>query len=125
MINKVTLLGNLGTDVEVVHFENGGKIAKCSLATSETWKDKATGEKREQTTWHNLIFQGNLVSLAEKYLEKGSKIYCEGKIHNRTYEVDGQKRYATEIYVRDLRFLSSKSQQTVSSSAGENDDVPF
>lgn len=111
MVNKVTLIGNLGMDVQVVHFEGGGKLAKVSMATQENWKDKNSGEKRSVTTWHNLVFHGPLVDLAEKYLRKGSKIYVEGKIVNRSWEKDGQKHYATDISVRDMTFLDSKPQQ--------------
>jgi single-strand DNA-binding protein len=101
-INKVILVGNLGADPEIRTFQNGTRIANLSLATSDGWKDKATGEKREKTEWHRIVlFSSNLVELAEKYLKKGSKVYVEGKLETRSYETAaGEKRYMTEVVVR-------------------------
>ena len=120
MVNKVTLVGNLGCDVELHVFENGGKAARCTMATSETWKDKQSGEKKTETTWHNLVFHNQLAELADKYLKKGSKIYVEGRINNRSYESDGETKYITEIYVRDLKFLSTEKKES-----SADDRVPF
>lgn len=125
MINKVILVGNLGTDVEIHIFENGNKIGKAAVATSESWKDKQTGEKKQATTWHNVIFQGAKAELAEKYLSKGDKVYLEGKITNRSYEQDGITKYVTEIYVYDMRFLSTKKEQQPAGASSPTDEVPF
>jgi len=110
MVNKVTLIGHLGMDIQVHTFDNGGKIAKTTLATKESWKDKTTGERKSITTWHNLVFNGPLVDLAEKYLSKGSKVYIEGKISTRTWEKDNVKHYTTDIIVRDMTFLDTKGE---------------
>jgi len=101
-INKVILVGNLGNDPEIRSFQNGGRVANLSLATSESWKDRATGERKEKTEWHRVVvFNSALVDLAEKYLHKGSKIYIEGKLETRSYETSsGEKKYATEVVLR-------------------------
>ena len=97
-INKVTLLGNVGKDPEIKTFQNGGKVASFSLATTESWKDKATGERKPATEWHNIVVKNEgLVGIVEKYVKKGSKLHIEGKLETRTYEKDGSKRYVTEI----------------------------
>jgi len=108
-VNKVILVGNVGTDPEVKSFDNGGQIAKVSLATSKSWKDKQTGEKRESTEWHNLVFRGGLIGVVESYVTKGSKLYVEGEIQTRKWQdSDGNDRYTTEIAVRDMQMLDSK-----------------
>jgi len=100
-INKVILIGNLGRDPEVRHSQAGAKIVNFSLATSETWKDKATGERRERTEWHRVvIFSEGLAGIAEQYLRKGSKVYIEGSLQTREYEKDGIKRYSTEVVLQ-------------------------
>lgn len=100
-INKVILVGNLGNEPEIRTFQNGGRVANLSLATSESWKDKATGERKEKTEWHRVVlFNTGLVDLAEKYLHKGSKIYIEGKLETRSYEQNGEKKYTTEVVLR-------------------------
>jgi single-strand DNA-binding protein len=100
-INKVTLLGNVGKDPEIRTFQNGGKVANFTLATSESWKDKTTGEKKTATEWHNVVLHGDgLVGLAEKYIKKGSKLHIEGKLETRKWEKDGATRYTTEIVLR-------------------------
>lgn len=100
-VNKVIIIGNLGADVEVKSFSNGGKIANMRLATSESWKDKATGERKEKTEWHNVTIQGDgLVGIAERYLRKGSKVYIEGKLQTRKWQdQSGADRYSTEVVV--------------------------
>lgn len=100
-LNKVQLIGNLGADPEVKSFQNGGRIANLRIATSETWKDKATGERKEQTTWHNVVLQTDgLVGVAERYLRKGSKVYIEGSLRTRKWQdKDGNDRYTTEVSV--------------------------
>ena len=98
-VNKVILIGNLGRDPEVRTFQNGGKVCNLRIATSETWKDKNTGERREKTEWHSVaIFSEGLVRVAEQYLRKGSKIYIEGKLQTRKWQdQSGQDRYSTEV----------------------------
>ena len=100
-VNKVILIGNLGKDPEVKSFQNGGRIANFSIATSESWKDKATGERKERTEWHNIVIQSDgLVGVAERFLRKGSKIYIEGQLRTRKWQdKEGNDRYTTEISV--------------------------
>ena len=100
-LNRVTLLGNLGKDPEVTSLTNGGKVCKFSIATSESWTDKNSGEKKEKTEWHNIvIWQEGLVKVAEKYLKKGSKVLIEGKMQTRKWEKDGIDRYSTEVVLQ-------------------------
>ena len=98
-VNKVILIGNLGADPEVRTFQNGGKVCNLRIATSENWKDKNTGERRDKTEWHTVaIFQEGLVRIAEQYLRKGSKVYIEGKLQTRKWQdQSGQDRYSTEV----------------------------
>jgi single-strand DNA-binding protein len=101
-LNKVMIIGNLGRDPEVRSFQNGGKVCNLRIATSETWKDKNTGERREKTEWHSVaIFQEGLVRVAEQYLKKGSTVYIEGKLQTRKWQdQSGQDRYSTEIVLQ-------------------------
>jgi single-strand DNA-binding protein len=101
-LNKVTLIGHLGRDPEVRSFQNGGKVCNLRLATSENWKDKNTGERREKTEWHSIaIFQEGLVGVAEKYLKKGALVYIEGKLVTRKWQdASGADRYSTEIVLQ-------------------------
>jgi single-strand DNA-binding protein len=101
-LNKVTLIGNLGKDPEIRSFQNGGRAASFSIATSETWKDKQTGERKERTEWHRIsILNDGLVSVAEKYLKKGAKVYLEGQLETRKWtDKEGQDRYSTEVVLR-------------------------
>ena len=103
-VNKVILIGNLGADPEVKSFQNGGRIANLRIATSENWKDKATGEKKERTEWHSVVLQSDgLVGVAERYLRKGSKIYIEGQLRTRKWQdASGNDRYSTEVSVGGL-----------------------
>lgn len=100
-VNKVILVGNLGADPEVKSFQNGGRIANLRIATSEDWKDRQTGEKRERTEWHNVVLQSDgLVGVAERFLRKGSKIYIEGQLRTRKWQdQSGNDRYTTEVSV--------------------------
>lgn len=100
-VNKVILLGNLGADPEVKSFQNGGVIATLRIATSESWKDRHTGERKERTEWHSVVLSGEgLVNVAERYLRKGSKVYIEGQLRTRKWQDrDGSDRYSTEIAV--------------------------
>ena len=98
-VNKVTLIGNLGADPEIKSFNNGGRIANMRIATSESWKDKATGEKKEKTEWHSVTVQSDgLVGVVERFLKKGSKVYVEGKLQTRKWQdQSGADRYSTEV----------------------------
>lgn len=100
-VNKVILVGNLGQDPEVKSFQNGGRIANLRIATSESWKDKQTGEKKERTEWHSVVLQSDgLVGVAERFLKKGSKVYIEGQLRTRKWQdQSGNDRYTTEISV--------------------------
>lgn len=101
-VNKVILIGNLGRDPEVRSFQNGGKVCNLRIATSETWKDRNTGERRERTEWHSVaIFTEGLVRVAEQYLRKGSKVYVEGQLQTRKWQdQSGQDRYSTEVVLQ-------------------------
>ena len=103
-LNRVMLIGNLGADPEIRSFQNGGKVANLRIATSETWKDKATGEKKEKTEWHTVaIFSDGLVGVVERFLKKGSKVFIEGKLQTRKWQDQaGADRYSTEIVIQGL-----------------------
>jgi single-strand DNA-binding protein len=110
-VNKVILIGNLGRDPEVRTFTNGDKIANVALATTEKWKDKQTGETREATEWHRLVFGGKLADIAAQWLKKGAQIYIEGSIKTRKYtDKDGVEKYATEIRVIEMKMLGSRPE---------------
>lgn len=109
-VNKVILIGNLGSDPEVRHLQNGASVANFRIATTETYKDKTTGERREQTEWHSIVAWRGLAEITEKYLRKGSKVYVEGKIRTRKWQdKDGQDRYTTEIHVDEMNMLDRAS----------------
>jgi single-strand DNA-binding protein len=99
-INKVILIGNLGADPEIRYTQSGDAVANVSLATSETWKDRQSGETKERTEWHRVVFFGKLAEVVQQYLRKGSKVYLEGQLRTRKWQAqDGQDRYATEVVV--------------------------
>ncbi|NOX83227.1 MAG: single-stranded DNA-binding protein [Alphaproteobacteria bacterium] len=149
-VNKVILIGNLGADPEVRKFQNGGSVCNLRIATSENWKDKNTGERREKTEWHSVaIFSEGLTRIAEQYLRKGSKIYIEGQLETRKWQdKNGNDRYSTEVVLRNFnssmvmldgrssggggggndRAAGGMSEQS-SSSGGQSyemdDDIPF
>ena len=104
-VNKVILIGNLGADPEVKSFQNGGKICNLRIATSENWKDKNTGEKKERTEWHTVVLNSDgLVGVAERYLKKGSKVYIEGQLRTRKWQdASGNDRYSTEVSVGGMQ----------------------
>ncbi len=104
-VNKVILVGNLGRDPEVRSFQNGGKVVNLRIATSETWRDKASGERKERTEWHSVaIFNENIARVAEQYLRKGSKVYIEGQLETRKWQdQSGADRYSTEVVIRPFR----------------------
>lgn len=108
-VNKVILVGRLGKDPEVRHLESGAAVANFSMATSETYKDRTTNERREQTEWHNIVLWRGLAEVAEKYLKKGDMIYVEGKLRTRSWEKDGVTRYTTEIVGDNMTMLSGRS----------------
>ena len=104
-VNKVILVGNLGKDPEIRRTQDGRPIANLSIATSETWRDKATGERKEKTEWHRVvIFNKNLADVAEKYLKKGAKVYVEGQLQTRKWtDKDGAEKYSTEVVLQNFR----------------------
>jgi single-strand DNA-binding protein len=118
-VNKVILVGNLGQDPEVRQFQNGGQVCSFSVATSDTWKDKNTGERREKTEWHRVsIFSEGLVRVASQYLKKGAKVYLEGQLETRKWQdKDGNDRYTTEVVLRN--FNSSMVMLDGRSSGGD------
>ena len=119
-VNKVILIGNLGADPEIRHTQDGRPVANLRVATSESWRDKATGERRERTEWHRVvIFSEGLCRIAEQYLKKGSKVYLEGQLQTREWEdQSGQKRYTTEVV---LQGFNSALTMLDSRASGERD----
>ncbi len=114
-INKVILIGRLGVDPELKHLPSGGTVVNVSLATSDSWRDKNSGEQQERTEWHRLVFFGKVAEIAAQYLRKGSQIYVEGRLQTRKWQAqDGQERYTTEIVVNDMQMLDSKNTATSS-----------
>ena len=107
-INKVILIGNLGRDPETRYSQGGSAVTNFSVATSESWRDRATGENQERTEWHNVVCFARLAEIAGEYLRKGSKVYIEGSLRTSQWEQDGQKRYRTEIMARDMQMLDSR-----------------
>jgi single-strand DNA-binding protein len=107
-INKVILVGNVGQDPETRYMPNGGAVTNITLATSETWKDKNTGENQERTEWHRITFYQRLAEIVAEYVKKGSKLYVEGSLRTRSWEQDGVKRYATEIIASEMQMLDSR-----------------
>jgi len=142
-INKVILIGHLGDELKMHYFDGGNAIGRFPLATNETYTNKQTGEKVTTTEWHNIVVRNKLAEICEKYLTKGDKVYCEGRIKTRQWDAeDGTKRYTTEIHVVDMTFLSTKkeanpsnqapqkpvepiSQSTSTNSVEADDDLPF
>ncbi|MFN7114499.1 MAG: single-stranded DNA-binding protein [Alphaproteobacteria bacterium] len=125
-VNKVILVGNLGKDPEIRSFPNGGRVANFSIATSESWKDKSTGERKERTEWHRIsVTNDALVGVVERFLKKGSKVYIEGQLETRKYEKDGREVYTTEVVLRpyrgELTMLDGKSGGGSNDSMGGGD----
>jgi len=119
-VNKVILVGNLGSEPDVRYMPSGDAVANVSIATSETWKDKQSGERQERTEWHRVVFFGKTAEIVKQYLHKGSKIYVEGKLRTRKYQKDGQDHYSTEIVV-DM----NGTMQMLDSRQGGGSSVPF
>jgi single-strand DNA-binding protein len=107
-VNKVILIGNLGDDIKMHYFDDSNSVGRFSMATSESYTNKKTGEKVTNTDWHNVVVRNKLAEICEKYLSKGDKVYVEGKLKNKQWEQDGIKRYSTEIHVSEMTFLSTK-----------------
>lgn len=143
-VNKVILIGNLGKDPEVKYFANGDAFCNVSIATSESWTDKQSGEKKERTEWHSVVFTRKLAEIVGQYLAKGSKVYVEGSLRTRKWERDGVDHYTTEVVARDMQMLDSRNggeaparpapagrtQQAQSAQPAydggfEDDDIPF
>ena len=144
-INKVILIGNLGNEPEVRYMPSGGAVTTISLATSETWKDKQTGENQERTEWHRVVFFNRLAEIAGEYLHKGSRCYVEGKLQTRKWQdKNGVERYTTEIVATELYLLDSKrshntepdfhpsnpppetpATESINKTAQFDDDIPF
>jgi single-strand DNA-binding protein len=117
-VNKVILVGNCGNDPESRTMPNGNPVANVSIATSETWKDKNTGEKQEKTEWHRVIFFNKQAEVVNQYVKKGSKLYIEGRLQTRSWDQDGVKRYTTEIVASEFQFLDPAQ------SAGQSQSAP-
>ncbi len=134
-VNKTILVGRVGKDPEVKTFQSGGRVASLTLATSESWKDKATGEKKERTEWHKVsIFNESLVGVVERFVKKGSKLYLEGQLETRKWQdQSGKDNYSTEIVLRpykgEIVLLDNKEKQEYSEPQGISDideqDIPF
>ncbi len=108
-VNKVILVGNLGRDPEVRYSPNGQAVANVTIATSDSWKDKTSGEKQERTEWHRIVFFGRLAEIAGEYLKKGAQIYVEGRLQTRKWQdKDGHDRYTTEIVANEMQMLGSR-----------------
>lgn len=117
-VNKVILVGRLGKEPEIRNLENGAMVANFSIATSEVYKDRTTGERRESTEWHNIALWRGLAEIAQKYLHKGDMVYIEGKLKTRSWEKDGITRYTTEIVGENLTMLSGKPGGGANNSSG-------
>jgi single-strand DNA-binding protein len=131
-VNKVIIIGNCGQDPEVKYMPNGNAVANVTVATSESWKDKNTGENQERTEWHRVVFFRRLAEIVGEYVKKGSKIYIEGKLTTRKWQdKDGQDRYTTEIVADQMQMLDSRGSSDSAPSAaptpddGFDDDFPF
>ncbi len=113
MLNKVTLIGNLGADPEVRYMPTGGAVANINIATTFRWKDKQSGERKENTEWHRVVFFNRLAEIVGEYLRKGSQVYVEGRLQTRKWQgQDGQDRYTTEIVATEMQMLGSRSGGT-------------
>lgn len=151
-INKVILIGNLGRDPETRYTQGGSAVTNFSVATSEAWKDRQSGEQQDRTEWHNVVCFARLAEIAGEYLRKGSKVYIEGSLRTSSWEKDGQKHYRTEVMARELQMLDGRgggggdggggapsgfeskqqggpapmdNRPTLSDDTGFDDDIPF
>ena len=122
-INKVILIGNLGKDPELKFLQSGQPVANFSIATSEKWKDKSTGETKEQTEWHNIIMFGKLAEIAGQYLKKGSSVFVEGRLQTRKWQdKNGQDRYTTEIIANEMKMLGGRGEHGGGEHRGSGND---
>lgn len=133
-VNKVILVGNLGQDPEVKYMPSGGAVTNISIATTDTWQDKASGEKKEKTEWHRVVFFNRLAEIAGEYLKKGSQIFVEGNLRTRKWQdQNGQDRYTTEIVAREMQMLGGKLDKNNEDPKPKDDpslepdigDIPF
>lgn len=127
-VNRVILVGTLGRDPETKTFPNGGALCQFSIATSEAWTDKTSGERKEVTEWHRIVFNGKVAEIAQKYLKKGSKVYIEGSLRTRQWtDQNGVEKYTTEIRGDQLQMLDSKgdNQQQSQQNNQYTDEIPF
>ena len=111
-VNKVILIGNCGADPETRYMPNGGVVSNVNLATTQSWRDRESGEQQERTEWHRIVFFRRLAEIAGEYLRKGSKVYIEGSLRSRQWERDGQKHYTTEIIADEMQMLDSRGAGT-------------
>lgn len=123
-INKVILVGNVGQDPETRYMPNGNAVTNLSLATSETWKDKNTGEQQERTEWHRVTFYQRLAEIVAEYVKKGSKLYVEGRLQTRSWEQDGVKKYATDIIANEMQMLDSRGGSSDSYTPNQSQSAP-
>ena len=124
-VNKVILVGTLGRDPETKTFPNGGSLTQFSIATSESWTDKSTGERKEQTEWHRIVLNNRLGEIAQQYLRKGSKVYIEGSLRPRQWtDQNGQERYTTEIRGDQMQMLDTRSQGEQPMGGGQDYNQP-
>lgn len=131
-VNKVILVGNMGKDPEIKYMPSGNAVANITVATSEQWKDKQTGEKKENTEWHRIVFFGRLAEIVGEYLKKGSQIYIEGRLQTRKWQdKSGTDKYTTEIIANEMQMLGGKvygapkSEAPVEQPKDFDDDIPF
>lgn len=123
-VNKVILVGHLGADPELRTFSNGDPVCSLRIATTDTWKDKASGEKREATEWHRVVLYRKLAEIANQYLRKGAQVYIEGRIRTRKWQdKDGQDRYTTEIEANEMTMLGNKAQTATNSGPPKPDQA--
>lgn len=121
-VNLVILVGNLGKDPETKYLPSGAAVTNATLATSKSRKERETGEQKERTEWHRLVFFNKLAEIAGQYLKKGSKIYLQGELVTRQWEKDGQKHYTTEVHVNELQFLDSRGEDAGKPHRDEDQD---
>ena len=123
-VNKVILVGNVGNDPEVRYMPNGNAVANISIATSDSWKDRNTGEQQERTEWHRVVFFNRLAEIVEQYVKKGTKLYLEGRLQTRSYEQDGVTKYSTEIVANEMQMLDSRGATGSNQEFGDQSNPP-
>ena len=123
-INKVILVGNLGNDPETRFMPNGNQVTNISIATSESWKDKQSGQQQERTEWHRIVFFNRLAEIAGEYLKKGSKVYIEGALRTRQWDKEGKKHYSTEIIANEMQMLDGRNDGGMGGGFNQNNQPP-